>query len=151
MQFQFVARLQRLDHGRPVRFVLNPTMPVLGEHRKGLTANHGCHRQKREEAEVIASRVVAEVLSSDLAGSSHDDQLDGGDGNDQLAGGDRASALAGAAAGRHPQRGHGRGSMQGVRRLRCFRAHQPMKQRRCQQGARQLREHVARHISGANA
>ncbi len=31
-------------------------------------ANHGIERQKREEAEVIASRVVAEVLSSDLAG-----------------------------------------------------------------------------------
>jgi predicted Zn-dependent protease len=33
-----------------------------------VTANHGIERQRREEAEVIASRVVAEVLSSDLAG-----------------------------------------------------------------------------------
>jgi predicted Zn-dependent protease len=33
-----------------------------------VTANHGIQRQQREEAEVIASRVVAEVLSSNLAG-----------------------------------------------------------------------------------
>jgi predicted Zn-dependent protease len=41
---------------------------VLSHEMAHVTANHGVERQKREEAEVIASRVVAEVLSSDLAG-----------------------------------------------------------------------------------
>nr|CAD6617823.1 metalloprotease [Pseudorhizobium flavum] len=41
---------------------------VLSHEMAHVTANHGIERQKREEAEVIASRVVAEVLSSDLAG-----------------------------------------------------------------------------------
>ncbi|WP_442201095.1 M48 family metalloprotease [Rhizobium sp. RAF56] len=41
---------------------------VLAHEMAHVTANHGIERQKREEAEVIASRVVAEVLSSDLAG-----------------------------------------------------------------------------------
>ncbi|AYD02913.1 metalloprotease [Neorhizobium sp. NCHU2750] len=41
---------------------------VLSHEMGHVTANHGIERQKREEAEVIASRVVAEVLSSDLAG-----------------------------------------------------------------------------------
>lgn len=41
---------------------------VLSHEMAHVTANHGLERQKREEAEVIASRVVAEVLSSDLAG-----------------------------------------------------------------------------------
>ena len=41
---------------------------VLAHEMGHVTANHGIERQRREEAEVIASRVVAEVLSSDLAG-----------------------------------------------------------------------------------
>lgn len=41
---------------------------VLSHEMAHVTANHGIQRQQREEAEVIASRVVAEVLSSDLAG-----------------------------------------------------------------------------------
>jgi predicted Zn-dependent protease len=41
---------------------------VLSHEMAHVTANHGVERQKREEAEVIASRVVAEVLSSDIAG-----------------------------------------------------------------------------------
>lgn len=41
---------------------------VLSHEMAHVTANHGIERQKREEAEVIASRVVAEVLSSDIAG-----------------------------------------------------------------------------------
>jgi predicted Zn-dependent protease len=41
---------------------------VLAHEMAHVTANHGIERQKREEAEVIASKVVAEVLSSDLAG-----------------------------------------------------------------------------------
>lgn len=41
---------------------------VLAHEMAHVTANHGIERQKREEAEVIASRVVAEVLSSDIAG-----------------------------------------------------------------------------------
>ncbi|MDK4739486.1 M48 family metalloprotease [Rhizobium sp. CNPSo 3464] len=41
---------------------------VLSHEMAHVTANHGIERQKREEAEVIASRVVSEVLSSDLAG-----------------------------------------------------------------------------------
>lgn len=41
---------------------------VLSHEMAHVTANHGIERQQREEAEVIASRVVAEVLSSDLAG-----------------------------------------------------------------------------------
>ncbi|MBB4009096.1 M48 family metalloprotease [Allorhizobium taibaishanense] len=41
---------------------------VLSHEMAHVTANHGIERQRREEAEVIASRVVAEVLSSDLAG-----------------------------------------------------------------------------------
>lgn len=41
---------------------------VLSHEMAHVTANHGVERQKREEAEVIASQVVAEVLSSDLAG-----------------------------------------------------------------------------------
>lgn len=41
---------------------------VLAHEMAHVTANHGIERQRREEAEVIASRVVAEVLSSDLAG-----------------------------------------------------------------------------------
>lgn len=39
---------------------------VLSHEMGHVTANHGIERQRREEAEVIASRVVAEVLSSDL-------------------------------------------------------------------------------------
>ena len=41
---------------------------VLSHEMAHVTANHGIERQRREEAEVLASRVVAEVLSSDLAG-----------------------------------------------------------------------------------
>ena len=41
---------------------------VLSHEMAHVTANHGMERQKREEAEVIASQVVAEVLSSDIAG-----------------------------------------------------------------------------------
>nr|WP_316656858.1 M48 family metalloprotease [uncultured Gellertiella sp.] len=41
---------------------------VLSHEMGHVTANHGVERQKREEAEVIASQVVAEVLSSDIAG-----------------------------------------------------------------------------------
>lgn len=41
---------------------------VLSHEMAHVTANHGIERQRREEAEVIASRVVSEVLSSDLAG-----------------------------------------------------------------------------------
>ena len=41
---------------------------VLSHEMGHVTATHGIERQRREEAEVIASRVVAEVLSSDLAG-----------------------------------------------------------------------------------
>lgn len=41
---------------------------MLSHEMGHVTANHGIERQRREEAEVIASRVVAEVLSSDLAG-----------------------------------------------------------------------------------
>ncbi|OJF89881.1 metalloprotease [Pararhizobium antarcticum] len=41
---------------------------VLSHEMAHVTANHGIERQQREEAEVIASRVVSEVLSSDLAG-----------------------------------------------------------------------------------
>lgn len=41
---------------------------VLSHEMAHVTANHGIQRQQREEAEVIASRVVSEVLSSDLAG-----------------------------------------------------------------------------------
>ncbi len=41
---------------------------VLSHEMAHVTANHGIERQRREEAEVIASRVVAEVLSSDIAG-----------------------------------------------------------------------------------
>ncbi|HXV30584.1 MAG TPA: M48 family metalloprotease, partial [Sinorhizobium sp.] len=41
---------------------------VLSHEMAHVTANHGIQRQQREEAEVIASRVVAEVLSSNLAG-----------------------------------------------------------------------------------
>ncbi len=41
---------------------------VLSHEMGHVTANHGIERQQREEAEMIASRVVSEVLSSDLAG-----------------------------------------------------------------------------------
>lgn len=41
---------------------------VLSHEMAHVTANHGIERQQREEAEVIASRVVTEVLSSELAG-----------------------------------------------------------------------------------
>lgn len=41
---------------------------VLSHEMAHVTANHGIQRQQREEAEVIASRVVTEVLSSELAG-----------------------------------------------------------------------------------
>jgi len=41
---------------------------VLSHEMGHVTANHGIERQRREGAEVIASRVVAEVLSSDIAG-----------------------------------------------------------------------------------
>ncbi len=41
---------------------------VLSHEMAHVTANHGIERQQREEAEVIASRVVAEVLSSEIAG-----------------------------------------------------------------------------------
>ncbi|WP_275785642.1 M48 family metalloprotease [Pararhizobium gei] len=41
---------------------------VLSHEMAHVTANHGIQRQQREEAEVIASRVVSEVLSSDIAG-----------------------------------------------------------------------------------
>ncbi|QFI68021.1 M48 family metalloprotease [Sinorhizobium alkalisoli] len=41
---------------------------VLSHEMAHVTANHGIQRQQREEAEVIASRVVTEVLSSNLAG-----------------------------------------------------------------------------------
>ncbi|MDK1490996.1 M48 family metalloprotease [Sinorhizobium sp. 7-81] len=41
---------------------------VLSHEMAHVTANHGIERQQREEAEVIASRVVSEVLSSNLAG-----------------------------------------------------------------------------------
>lgn len=41
---------------------------VLSHEMAHVTANHGIERQKKEEAEVIASRVVAEVLSSNIAG-----------------------------------------------------------------------------------
>jgi predicted Zn-dependent protease len=41
---------------------------VLSHEMAHVTANHGIERQQREEAEVIASRVVTEVLSSDIAG-----------------------------------------------------------------------------------
>ncbi|WP_132073926.1 M48 family metalloprotease [Sinorhizobium americanum] len=41
---------------------------VLSHEMAHVTANHGIQRQQREEAEVIASRVVSEVLSSNLAG-----------------------------------------------------------------------------------
>ena len=41
---------------------------VLSHEMAHVTANHGIERQQREEAAVIASRVVTEVLSSELAG-----------------------------------------------------------------------------------
>ena len=41
---------------------------VLSHEMAHVTANHGIERQKKEEAEVIASRVVSEVLSSNIAG-----------------------------------------------------------------------------------
>ncbi|WP_425336274.1 M48 family metalloprotease [Sinorhizobium garamanticum] len=41
---------------------------VLSHEMAHVTANHGIERQQREEAEVIASRVVSEVLASNLAG-----------------------------------------------------------------------------------
>ncbi len=41
---------------------------VLSHEMAHVTANHGLERQRREEAEAIASQVVSEVLSSDLAG-----------------------------------------------------------------------------------
>lgn len=41
---------------------------VLSHEMAHVTANHGIERQRREEAEEIASRVVSEVLSGDLAG-----------------------------------------------------------------------------------
>ena len=41
---------------------------VLSHEMAHVTANHGIERQKKEEAAVIASRVVAEVLSSNIAG-----------------------------------------------------------------------------------
>jgi predicted Zn-dependent protease len=41
---------------------------VLSHEMAHVTANHGIERQQREEAEVIASRVVTEVLSSEIAG-----------------------------------------------------------------------------------
>ncbi|MDX3927524.1 MAG: M48 family metalloprotease [Shinella sp.] len=41
---------------------------VLSHEMAHVTANHGIERQKMEEAEVIASRVVTEVLSSNIAG-----------------------------------------------------------------------------------
>jgi predicted Zn-dependent protease len=41
---------------------------VLSHEMAHVTANHGIERQKREEAEAIASQVVSEVLSGDLAG-----------------------------------------------------------------------------------
>ncbi|MCP8896910.1 M48 family metalloprotease [Shinella daejeonensis] len=41
---------------------------VLSHEMAHVTANHGIQRQKMEEAEVIASRVVTEVLSSNIAG-----------------------------------------------------------------------------------
>jgi predicted Zn-dependent protease len=41
---------------------------VLSHEMAHVTANHGIERQQKEEAEVIASRVVTEVLSSELAG-----------------------------------------------------------------------------------
>ena len=41
---------------------------VLAHEMAHVTANHGIERQQREQAEVIASRVVEEVLSSRIAG-----------------------------------------------------------------------------------
>jgi predicted Zn-dependent protease len=41
---------------------------VLSHEMAHVTANHGIERQQREEAAVIASRVVSEVLSSEIAG-----------------------------------------------------------------------------------
>ncbi|WP_099867485.1 M48 family metalloprotease [Pararhizobium haloflavum] len=41
---------------------------VISHEMAHVTANHGIERQRREEAEEIASRVVSEVLSGDLAG-----------------------------------------------------------------------------------
>jgi predicted Zn-dependent protease len=41
---------------------------VLSHEMGHVTANHGILRQQKEEAEMIASRVVTEVLSSELAG-----------------------------------------------------------------------------------
>lgn len=41
---------------------------VLSHEMAHVTANHGIERQRREEAEAIASQVVSEVLSGDLAG-----------------------------------------------------------------------------------
>ncbi len=41
---------------------------VISHEMAHVTANHGLQRKRREEAEVIASRVAAEVLSNDVAG-----------------------------------------------------------------------------------
>ena len=41
---------------------------VIAHEMAHVTANHGLQRKRREEAEVIASRVAAEVLSNDVAG-----------------------------------------------------------------------------------
>ncbi len=41
---------------------------VIAHEMAHVTANHGLQRKRREEAEVIASRVAAEVLSSEIAG-----------------------------------------------------------------------------------
>jgi predicted Zn-dependent protease len=41
---------------------------VIAHEMAHVTANHGLQRKRREEAEVIASRVAAEVLSNEIAG-----------------------------------------------------------------------------------
>jgi len=41
---------------------------VIAHEMAHVTANHGLQRKRREEAEVIASRVAAEVLSNEVAG-----------------------------------------------------------------------------------
>lgn len=41
---------------------------VIAHEMAHVTANHGVQRRRREEAEVIASRVAVEILSDDLAG-----------------------------------------------------------------------------------
>ena len=41
---------------------------VIAHEMAHVTANHGLQRKRREEAEIIASRVAAEVLSNEIAG-----------------------------------------------------------------------------------